>query len=143
MLVAALAVTLVGFILLVVALITSSVAFAWACIVVCLIGFGLLLADVFGVRKRGKTQPESHSDLALADEAAPADAEEAQAAVAEPQPAVAEPQAVEPSGHAFEAHVPEQDSESAIWGPGASEQTADSFGHAEDSLGRQSGKETQ
>ncbi len=130
MLVAALAVTLVGFILLVVALITSSVAFAWACIVICLIGFGLLLADVFGVRKRGKAKPESHSDPALADEVAPADTEEPQAAA--------------------EAHVPEQDDESAVWGPGASGQPQDSsgqpqdsFGQAEDSLGQHSGKETQ
>lgn len=51
MLVAALGVTLVGFVLLVIALITSSVGFAWACVVVCLIGFGLLLADVLGLRK--------------------------------------------------------------------------------------------
>ena len=59
MLVAALAVTLVGFVLLVVALITSSVALAWACIVVCLIGFGLLIADVLGVSRGRKASAGS------------------------------------------------------------------------------------
>ena|SRR5699024_7840438 len=57
MLVAALAVTLVGFILLVVALVISSVAFAWGCIGVCILGLVLLIVDV--VRGKGRSGEES------------------------------------------------------------------------------------
>lgn len=59
MLVAALAVTVVGFILLVIALALGSAWLAWACIVVCVIGFGLLIADVLGLRRgeRAATAP--------------------------------------------------------------------------------------
>lgn len=51
MLIAALAVTLVGFILLVVALVISSVAFAWGCIGVCILGIVLLIVDVVRGRR--------------------------------------------------------------------------------------------
>src|SRR5699024_1699565 len=51
MLIAALVVTLVGFILLVVALVVSSVAFAWACIGVCIVGFILLVLDIIRSRR--------------------------------------------------------------------------------------------
>lgn len=57
MLVGALAVTVVGFILLVLALALSSAWLAWACIVVCVIGFGLLIADVLGMRKPAAETP--------------------------------------------------------------------------------------
>ncbi|MDG3013460.1 hypothetical protein [Speluncibacter jeojiensis] len=51
MLVVALAVTAIGFILLVVALVTGSVWFAWACIAVCIVGFILLIIDVLSNRR--------------------------------------------------------------------------------------------
>ncbi|WP_182348591.1 hypothetical protein [Tomitella gaofuii] len=53
MLIAALVVTLVGFVLLVVALVISSVAFAWACIGVCIVGFVLLVIDIIRGRRGG------------------------------------------------------------------------------------------
>ncbi len=53
MLIAALAVTLVGFILLVIALVVSSTAFAWACIGVCIVGFVLLVVDIIRSRRAG------------------------------------------------------------------------------------------
>lgn len=92
MLVAALGVTLVGFVLLVIALVMSSVPFAWACIVICLVGFGLLIADVLGVRKGSKgpadnpaapapaVEPEAMSAEAMSAEATEAFASD----VAEP-----------------------------------------------------------
>ncbi|QDQ97859.1 hypothetical protein [Tomitella fengzijianii] len=60
MLIAALVVTLVGFVLLVVALVISSVAFAWACIGVCIVGFVLLVVDI--VRGRRATNADSADD---------------------------------------------------------------------------------
>lgn len=52
MLTLALAATLVGFILLVVGLITGTVWLAVACIVICLIGLAFLIADILGVGRR-------------------------------------------------------------------------------------------
>ncbi|WP_018180004.1 hypothetical protein [Jongsikchunia kroppenstedtii] len=52
MLVIALAATLIGFGLLVAALVTGTLWLALACIVVCVLGCGFLLADVVGVRRR-------------------------------------------------------------------------------------------
>ncbi|GAA4817723.1 hypothetical protein [Tomitella cavernea] len=57
MLIAALVVTLVGFVLLVVALVISSVAFAWACIGVCIVGFVLLVFDIVRGRRGGDGSP--------------------------------------------------------------------------------------
>ena len=94
MLVAALVVTLVGFALLVVALITSSVVFAWACIVICLIGFGLLIADVLGLR-RGKDADSADPGAASTEVQAPEAAE-----VAEEQAVQAEAPEAESSAHA-------------------------------------------
>lgn len=51
MLTLALAATLLGFVLLILGLITGTVWLAVACIVVCLVGLGFLLADVFAGRK--------------------------------------------------------------------------------------------
>src|SRR5690625_4874140 len=63
MLVGALAVTVVGFILLVLALALSSAWLAWACIVVCVIGFGRLIAGVLGMRRpAGAAGAESGED---------------------------------------------------------------------------------
>jgi len=52
-LVIALAATLIGFGLLVAALVTGTLWLALACIVVCVLGCGFLLADVIGIRRRG------------------------------------------------------------------------------------------
>lgn len=52
MLVIALAATLIGFGLLVAALVTGTLWLALACIVVCVLGCGFLLADLIGVRRR-------------------------------------------------------------------------------------------
>ncbi|MFW0792896.1 hypothetical protein AAFP30_03700 [Gordonia sp. CPCC 205515] len=54
MLTLALAATLVGFVLLVVGLITGTVWLAVACIVICLLGLAFLIADVLGVGRRRK-----------------------------------------------------------------------------------------
>ncbi|WP_238423534.1 hypothetical protein, partial [Gordonia sp. 'Campus'] len=54
MLTLALAATLIGFVLLILGLITGTVWLAVACIVVCLVGLGFLLVDVFSSR-RGET----------------------------------------------------------------------------------------
>lgn len=51
MLTLALAATLVGFVLLVLGLITGTVWLAIACIVVCLLGLGFLIADIVGGRR--------------------------------------------------------------------------------------------
>ncbi len=75
MLIAALAVTLVGFILLVVALVVSSVAFAWACIGVCIVGFILLVLDIIRSRrtKGGFEESPDTDDVQDAEEASGAE----------------------------------------------------------------------
>lgn len=76
MLIAALAVTLVGFVLLVVALVISSVPFAWACIGVCVLGLVLLVVDIIrGRRSAVGRAGEGAADFGedgYAQEAAPA-----------------------------------------------------------------------
>lgn len=57
MLTLALAATLVGFVLLVLGLITGTVWLAISCIVVCLAGLGFLIADVVGAGRRGDDEP--------------------------------------------------------------------------------------
>ena len=109
--VAALAVTLVGFVLLIVALITSSIAFAWACIVVCLIGFGLLIADVLGVRKGGKAS-SGGSTKAKAESAVAADPAAPVETVTTQDASVAESADV-PAAEAFSAPATEALSEPA------------------------------
>lgn len=54
MLTLALATTLIGFALLVIALITSSFWLAVACVIVCVIGLGMLLADALRAGRRGE-----------------------------------------------------------------------------------------
>lgn len=62
MLVVTLVLAAVGFGLLVVALMTGSVAWAWACIVVCVVGAVLLLVSVLtGSRAAPVTPPERRS----------------------------------------------------------------------------------
>jgi hypothetical protein len=64
-LVLALGATLVGFILLVAALISGVLWLAIACIVVCVIGVGFLLADLLGIGRKSASEagsPESGSD---------------------------------------------------------------------------------
>jgi hypothetical protein len=63
-LVSALGATLVGFILLVAALISGVLWLAIACIVVCVIGVGFLLADLLGIGRKSAPDagPESESD---------------------------------------------------------------------------------
>ncbi len=58
MLVVTLAMAAVGFALLVIALMTGSVAWAWGCIVVCVVGAVLLLVSSL----RGGTAPETDVD---------------------------------------------------------------------------------
>lgn len=62
MLIAALAVTLLGFVLLVVALVVSSVGFAWACIAVCVIGFILLVVDVLRGRRSARAEGDAQDN---------------------------------------------------------------------------------
>nr|WP_237421657.1 hypothetical protein [Gordonia sp. SID5947] len=62
----ALAATLVGFVLLVLGLITGTVWLAIACIVVCLIGLGLLIADIVGSGRRA--EEPSLTDFVAADD---------------------------------------------------------------------------
>ncbi|GAB90386.1 hypothetical protein [Gordonia rhizosphera] len=59
MLTLALAATLVGFVLLVLGLVTGTLWLAIACIVVSLVGVGFLLADVLGSSRRGAERPLS------------------------------------------------------------------------------------
>lgn len=77
MLVVALAVTAIGFILLVVALVTGSVWFAWACIGVCIVGFILLIIDVLSNRRSGADEPGSSPAVADEPEAAGDDDDDA------------------------------------------------------------------
>ena len=56
MLTLALAATLVGFVLLILGLITGQVWLAVACIVICLIGLAFLLIDVIGSGRRGNSR---------------------------------------------------------------------------------------
>ncbi|NMO03313.1 hypothetical protein HH308_19040 [Gordonia sp. TBRC 11910] len=71
----AIATTLIGFALLVVGLITGQVWFAIICIAVCLIGVGLLVADVIRSGRRAKARTDT------TDSAAFGDAEQASASV--------------------------------------------------------------
>ncbi|WAC55839.1 hypothetical protein [Gordonia sp. SL306] len=66
MLTLALAATLVGFVLLVLGLITGTVWLAIACIVVCLVGLGLLIADIVGSGRRN--EEPTISDFVAADD---------------------------------------------------------------------------
>ncbi|MGC4959914.1 hypothetical protein ACPXCG_11135 [Gordonia sp. DT218] len=66
MLTLALAATLVGFVLLVLGLITGTVWLAIACIIVCLVGLGLLIADIVGSGRRN--EEPSISDFVAADD---------------------------------------------------------------------------
>ncbi|WP_207841358.1 hypothetical protein [Williamsia soli] len=69
MLVLALGATLVGFVLLVGALISGLLWLAIACIVVCVIGVGFLIADLLGIgRPAGEPAREDTSDDDRADE---------------------------------------------------------------------------
>ncbi|PHV66063.1 hypothetical protein [Williamsia muralis] len=60
MLVLALGATLVGFVLLVAALISGVLWLAVACIVVCVIGVGFLLADLIGLGRRSNSDEADH-----------------------------------------------------------------------------------
>lgn len=60
MLVLALGATLVGFVLLVAALISGILWLAVACIVVCVIGVGFLLADLIGLGRRPDSDQADH-----------------------------------------------------------------------------------
>ncbi len=71
MLTLALAATLVGFVLLVLGLITGTVWLAIACIVVCLLGLGFLIADIVGGRRN--SDDRSLSDYVGSDRSSPAD----------------------------------------------------------------------
>ncbi|GAC70025.1 hypothetical protein [Gordonia soli] len=68
MLTLALAATLVGFVLLVLGLVTGTVWLAVACIVICLIGLGLLVADIVTAGRRGEPEADSGSFLSLPDD---------------------------------------------------------------------------
>jgi hypothetical protein len=61
-LVLALGATLVGFILLVVALVTGVLWLAIACIVVCVVGVGFLLADLVGLGRRSTPELDSATE---------------------------------------------------------------------------------
>lgn len=76
MLIAALAVTVVGFILLVVALAISSVAFAWGCIGVCILGLVLLIVDVVRGRRGTREEDEESAGSEQGDETVDEDADE-------------------------------------------------------------------
>ena len=87
--VVALAVTVIGFILLVVALVTGSVWFAWACIAVCVVGFLLLIVDVLTNRRSGDEDDASPPAVQQAgdDESHGSEPDDAEPAAAEPQAA--------------------------------------------------------
>lgn len=83
MLVLALGATLVGFVLLVGALFSGLLWLAIACIVVCVIGVGFLIADLLGIgrpagesRSGGDGARTSHSDDGADDDAGPESTEE-------------------------------------------------------------------
>lgn len=124
MLVGALAVTVVGFILLVLALALSSAWLAWACIVVCVIGFGLLIADVLGMRRPAAEAPAAQPEADYPP--APA-AEVEEAGAAQPEQSQEAPetsQAVETD--TAETDGPEPGEEPAAQSePGESAQVAD------------------
>jgi hypothetical protein len=63
-LVLALGATLVGFVLLVAALISGILWLAVACIVVCVIGVGFLLADLIGLGRRSNSDQADHDSRA-------------------------------------------------------------------------------
>ncbi|MXP21130.1 hypothetical protein GIY30_07155 [Gordonia sp. HNM0687] len=67
MLTLALAATLVGFVLLVLGLITGTLWLAISCIVVCLAGLGFLIADVVGKGRRGADDEPTLADFVESD----------------------------------------------------------------------------
>ncbi|MEE4023165.1 hypothetical protein V1Y59_08760 [Gordonia sp. PKS22-38] len=87
MLTLALAATLIGFVLLVLGLITGTVWLAISCIVVCLVGLGFLIADVIGGRR--EREERTLADFVDVDESAggPGDPGAGGRSSAEPEPA--------------------------------------------------------
>ena len=73
MLVSALGATLVGFVLLVLALATGTLWLAVACIVICVVGALLLLADTLGLRPRLPRRVRATASSGDADAAVPPD----------------------------------------------------------------------
>lgn len=79
MLVLALGATLVGFVLLVAALVSGILWLAVACIVVCVIGVGFLLADLIGLGRRSNSDQADHdarADSGAGDQADPGSADQ-------------------------------------------------------------------
>lgn len=80
MLALALGATLAGFVLLVAALISGVLWLAVACIVVCVIGVGFLLADLIGLGRRSNSDqadPDARSDPGANEQADPGSANQA------------------------------------------------------------------
>src|SRR5690625_2538991 len=117
MLVGALAVTVVGFILLVLALALSSAWLAWACIVVFVIGFGLLIADVLGMRRPAVEAPAAQPEA----DYPPTPAADAEESVAEEAAAAESGEDTEVSAQPEQSQEAQQTPETDTAEPGAPE----------------------
>lgn len=111
MLVLALGATLVGFVLLVAALISGILWLAVACIVVCVIGVGFLLADLIGLGRRSNSDQADHdarADSGGDDQADPGSADQVRDRSGHQQDADAQDHSDAP-GHRYDDDPPTEE----------------------------------